>query len=93
MKRLVLVLAVFFFFSGLPAVTVMGSEGRVPIEPTSLSIEDLIFGVLILGAGWFVADIAFRAVNGRAPTGGQRIVWTILIIFGGAVLVSVLRQL
>lgn len=75
------------------AASAASAEDRYGVEPPGQgSFGDVIVGLLIVGIGYLVADIAFRAVNGRAPSSVERIVWTAMLVFGGAVILGVFRK-
>ena len=76
----------------LPAFAVRDGEVRNPIDTEPMSFGSVFVGVLAIGAGWLIADPVHRAVFGRAPTSEQRIVWTIGLVFGGALVVGLMRS-
>ena len=58
-------------------------------------MKDFIVGLVILGVGYMVyllADVAFRTVNGRAPSLAERIAWTAMLVIGAAIVVGIFRK-
>ena len=71
------------------------AEDRYGVEPPgrgNFNFGSLIVLILVLGGGYLVVDIAFRSLNGRAPSSEERIIWTIILVFGGALILGVLRK-
>ena len=92
MQRLIAALVVSLVSCSRPSLALMVDEARYPIERSPFSLGDTMIGLLVIGAGWVASDIAYRRMIGRAPTLGQRIIWTALLIIAGASIVGIIRR-
>lgn len=90
MRRLIAMIPPLLYV--LPALAVRDAEVRNPVDSVPISLSNLLLGALALWISWLIADIAHRTAFGRAPTSEQRVVWVIGLIFGGALVIGLLRN-